>query len=82
MSLAQATVQLKSSLGHAGKWYSMEFTQDSEAKLSFKLSKPLFVAYEDVGMKDMEERVLGHIIWLLEESQKADSALDLEQERK
>ena len=48
----------------------MECTQDSEGKPSFKLSKPLFVAYKDVGMKDMAEKVLGHIIWLLEEVQK------------
>ncbi|GBC43765.2 hypothetical protein GLOIN_2v1789859 [Rhizophagus irregularis DAOM 181602=DAOM 197198] len=31
-----------------------------------ELSKPLFVAYED----DKAEKVLGHIIWLLEEAQK------------
>ncbi|RIA91416.1 hypothetical protein C1645_805231 [Glomus cerebriforme] len=54
----------------AEKWYFMECTQDSEGKPSFKLSMPLFVAYEDVGMKDMAEKVLGHIIWLLEEAQK------------
>uniref|UniRef100_U9TZU3 Uncharacterized protein n=1 Tax=Rhizophagus irregularis (strain DAOM 181602 / DAOM 197198 / MUCL 43194) TaxID=747089 RepID=U9TZU3_RHIID len=33
---------------------------------SLSLSKPLFVAYED----DKAEKVLGHIIWLLEEAQK------------
>ncbi|PKK63537.1 hypothetical protein RhiirC2_854946 [Rhizophagus irregularis] len=60
----------------AEKWYFMECTQDSEGKLSFKLSKPLFVAYEDAGMKERTEKVLGHIIWLLEESQKADSAVN------
>ncbi|CAG8622365.1 15077_t:CDS:2, partial [Funneliformis caledonium] len=36
----------------------------------FKLSKPLFVAYEDEGMKDMAEKVLDQILWLLEEAQK------------
>ncbi|PKK62235.1 hypothetical protein RhiirC2_870274 [Rhizophagus irregularis] len=61
----------------AEKWYFMECAQDTEGKLSFKLTKPaLFVAYEDAGMKDMAEKVLGHIIWLLEESQKADSAVN------
>jgi hypothetical protein len=61
----------------AEKWYFMECTQDAEGKLSFKLTKPpLFVAYEDAGMKDMVEKVLGHIIWLLEESQKADLAVN------
>ena len=42
----------------AEKWYFMECMQDSEGKPSFKLSKPLFVAYEDVGMKDMAEKSL------------------------
>jgi len=32
----------------AEKWYFMECMQDSEGKPSFKLSKPLFVTYEDV----------------------------------
>ncbi|KAF0404050.1 crinkler family protein [Gigaspora margarita] len=54
----------------AEKWYFMECTQDSEGKLSFKLSKPLSVAYEDEDMKVKVEKVLGHIIWLLEEAQK------------
>jgi len=58
----------------AEKWYFMECTQDREGKLSFKLSKPLFVAYEDAGMKDMAEKVLGHIIWLFEEVQKSVEA--------
>jgi hypothetical protein len=44
------------------------------------LSKPLFVAYDDAGMKDIAEKVLGHIIWLLEESQKADSAINVDRE--
>ncbi|PKC00698.1 hypothetical protein RhiirA5_505039 [Rhizophagus irregularis] len=65
----------------AEKWYFMECTQDAEGKPSFKLSKPLFVAYEDAGMRDMAEKILGHIIWLLEESQKADSAVNLDKER-
>ncbi|GBB93359.1 hypothetical protein RclHR1_21560002 [Rhizophagus clarus] len=61
----------------AEKWYFMECVQVTEGKLSFKLMKPaLFVAYEDAGMKDMAEKILGHIIWLLEESQKADSAVN------
>jgi hypothetical protein len=37
-----------------------------EGKLSFELSKSLFVAYEDVSMKDIVEKILGHIILLLE----------------
>ena len=54
----------------AEKWYFMECTLENERKPVFKLSKPLFVAYEDEGMKDMAEKVLGHILWLLEEAQK------------
>jgi len=54
----------------AEKWYFMEYTLDSERKPSFKLSKPLFVMYENDGMKDMAEKVLGRIIWLLEGAQK------------
>ena len=54
----------------AEKWYFMECMQDSEGIISFKLSKPLFVVYEDEVTKDKAEKVLGHIIWLLEEAQK------------
>ncbi|PKC06588.1 hypothetical protein RhiirA5_501270 [Rhizophagus irregularis] len=61
----------------AEKWYFMECLQDDEGKLSFNLTKPpLFVACEDEDIKERAEKVLGHIIWLLEESQKADSAVN------
>ena len=50
--------------------YFMECTLDSERKPLFKLSKPLFVMYDNDGMKDMAEKIFGHIIWLLEEAQK------------
>ena len=58
------------------KWYFMKYTLDSERKLSFKLLKPLSVAYEDQNMKVKAERVLGHIIWLLEEAQKPKKVLE------
>ncbi|RIA83752.1 hypothetical protein C1645_742832 [Glomus cerebriforme] len=48
----------------------MECTQDNDGKLTFRLSKLLFIAYENVGMKDMVKKILGHIIWLLEKVQK------------
>jgi hypothetical protein len=54
----------------AEKWYFMECMLYSERKPLFKLSKPLFVVYEDENMKDKAEKVLGHIIWLMEEAQK------------
>ncbi|PKY18621.1 hypothetical protein RhiirB3_468668 [Rhizophagus irregularis] len=61
----------------AEKWYFMECLQDDEGKPSFNLTKPpLFVACEDEDIKERAEKVLGHIIWLLEESQKADSAVN------
>uniref|UniRef100_U9T1L0 Uncharacterized protein n=2 Tax=Rhizophagus irregularis TaxID=588596 RepID=U9T1L0_RHIID len=41
-----------------------------EGKSSFKLSIPLFVVYEDEDTEDKAEKVLGHIIWLFEETQK------------
>ena len=63
------------------KWYFTKCSQDDEGKLSFKLSKSLFVAYENEGMKDMAEKTLGHIIWLLEEAQKVVSALNVDKER-
>lgn len=47
-----------------GKMVFMECTLDSERKPSFK-SKPLFVVYEE---EDMKDKILGHIIWLLEET--------------
>ena len=67
---------------YAEKWYFMECTLDGEKKPSFKLSKPLFVVYEDDDMKDKAEKVLGHIIWLLEEAQKPVKALEESREIK
>ena len=66
----------------AEKWYFMECTLENERKPVFKLSKPLFVAYEDESMKDMAEKVLGHILWLLEEAQKPVKALEESREIK
>ena len=43
---------------------------------SFKLSKPVVVVYEDDDMKVKVEKVLSHIVWLLEEVQKADELED------
>jgi len=50
----------------AGKWYFKECTLNGERKPLFKLSKPLFVMYENDGMKDIAEKIFGHIVWLLE----------------
>jgi len=45
----------------------------NEGKLSFKLSKPATVVYEDEDLQAKVEKVLGHIVWLLEGAQKPDS---------
>src|SRR5262249_52427854 len=60
----------------AEKWYFMECTLENGRKPVFKLSKSLFVAYEDEGVKDMAEKVFDHILWLLEEAQKLVKALE------
>ena len=62
----------------AEKWYFMECTQGKDGKPIFRLSKPLIVVYENEGMKDMTEKILGHIIWLLEEAQKPVEVLQNE----
>ncbi|GET03913.1 hypothetical protein GLOIN_2v1838494 [Rhizophagus clarus] len=66
----------------AEKWYFMKCTQDSEGIISFKLSKPLFIAYDGKGTKGMAEKVLGHILWLLKEVQKLVKVLEESREKK
>ena len=39
----------------------------------FKLSEPVVVVYNDENLQTKVEKVLGHIVWLLEEAQKPDS---------
>jgi hypothetical protein len=56
----------------AKEFYFLECTLDDQEKPSFKLSKPAVVVYEDEDMKVKVEKVLSHIVWLLEEVQKAD----------
>ncbi|PKC71007.1 hypothetical protein RhiirA1_413649 [Rhizophagus irregularis] len=43
---------------------------DIEGKPSFKLSEPVIVVYKDENLQAKVEKVLGHIVWLLEEAQK------------
>ncbi|PKB98498.1 hypothetical protein RhiirA5_431281 [Rhizophagus irregularis] len=57
----------------AEKWYFMECILDNEGKLSFKLSKPVIVVYDDAYMETKVKKVLSHIVWLLDEAQKPDS---------
>ncbi|GES87004.1 hypothetical protein GLOIN_2v1580557 [Rhizophagus clarus] len=56
----------------AEKWYFMECSYNKE-KLSFKLSKPVTVVYNDKDLQAKVKKVLGHIAWLLGEVQKPDS---------
>src|SRR4051794_8711204 len=50
----------------AEKWYFMECTLDEERKPSFKLSEPVIVEYNEENMQIKVEKILGHIVWLLE----------------
>jgi hypothetical protein len=54
----------------AEQWYFMECTLDEERNLTFKLSKPVIVVYDDDNMEEKVEKVLSHIVWLLGEAQK------------
>ena len=65
----------------AEKWYFMECSLDNEGKPSFKLSEPVIVEYNDENMQIKVEKVLGHIVWLLDEAQKPDSSLGVDEEK-
>ncbi|RIA94631.1 hypothetical protein C1645_817677 [Glomus cerebriforme] len=65
----------------ASEWYFMECSLDDEGKPTFKLSKSVTVVYNDEDLQTKVEKVLGHIVWLLEEVQKPDSALDIDKDR-
>ena len=84
--VAQCAVQLESSLSNrkrkanemevvtdAEKFYFMECSLDTQDRPSFKLSEPVVVVYNDENLQAKVEKVLGHIVWLLEEAQKPDS---------
>jgi hypothetical protein len=57
----------------AEKFYFMECSMDDQDRPSFKLSEPVVVVYNDENLQAKVEKVLGHIVWLLEEAQKPDS---------
>jgi hypothetical protein len=57
----------------AEKFYFMECSMDDQDRPSFKLSEPVVVVYNDENLQSKVEKVLGHIVWLLEEAQKPDS---------
>ncbi|RIA83419.1 hypothetical protein C1645_880515 [Glomus cerebriforme] len=63
----------------AKKFYFMECSLDNQDRPSFKLSEPVVVVYNDDNMENMVGKVLSHIVWLLEEAQKPDSAFDVKE---
>ncbi|PKC58631.1 hypothetical protein RhiirA1_470680 [Rhizophagus irregularis] len=55
----------------AEKWYFMECRLDSsDRRPLIKLSEPVIVVYKDENLQLKVEKVLGYIVWLLEEAQK------------
>ncbi|PKK71887.1 hypothetical protein RhiirC2_865326 [Rhizophagus irregularis] len=54
----------------ASEWYFMECLLDHEGKPTFKLSEQVTVVYKDENLQDKVVKVLGQIVWLLEEAQK------------
>ncbi|RIA80856.1 hypothetical protein C1645_881931 [Glomus cerebriforme] len=54
----------------ASEWYFMECSLDNEGKPSFKLSEPVTIVYKDDNLQAKVKKVLGHIVWILEEAQK------------
>lgn len=46
----------------------MECSLDNEEKPTFNLSEPVIVVYKDEDLQAKVEKVLGHIVWLLEEA--------------
>ncbi len=65
----------------AEKFYFMECSLDKQDRPSFKLSEPVVVVYNDENMENMVVKVLSHIVWLLGEAQKPDSAFDVDKEK-
>uniref|UniRef100_U9ULS9 Crinkler effector protein N-terminal domain-containing protein n=1 Tax=Rhizophagus irregularis (strain DAOM 181602 / DAOM 197198 / MUCL 43194) TaxID=747089 RepID=U9ULS9_RHIID len=85
--VAQNAVQCESALSNkkknvfgiitdSEKWFFLECSLDNERKPYFKLSKPMVIIYGDEDMEDRVKKVLGHIVWLLEEAQKLDELED------
>jgi len=72
MEAEQAVGSVFAIVTDAKEFYFLECTLDDQEKPSFKLSKPVVVVYEDDDIKVKVEKVLSHIVWLLEEVQKAE----------
>ncbi|RGB35644.1 hypothetical protein C1646_667554 [Rhizophagus diaphanus] len=85
--VAQNAVQCESALSNkkknifgiitdSEKWFFLECSSDNDRKPKFKLSKPMVIIYGDEDMEDRVKKVLGHIAWLLEETQRLDELKD------
>jgi hypothetical protein len=57
------------------------FTPDKEGKPSFAISKPVIVVYDDENLEVKMEKVLAHIVWLLEAQKSEKSSQSDEQTR-
>jgi hypothetical protein len=64
----------------AEKFYFMECTMDDQDRPSFKLSKQVIVDYNDENLQTKVEKVLGHIVWLLDEAQKPAEAFQSDEQ--
>ncbi|PKK62095.1 hypothetical protein RhiirC2_790868 [Rhizophagus irregularis] len=62
----------------ASKWIANieQCSLDNERKPNFKLSKPVVIIYGNEDMEDRVKKVLGYIVWLLEEAQRLDELED------
>jgi len=55
--------------------------RDEERKPSLRLSEPVIIEYNDENMQIKVEKVLDHIVWLLDEVQKLGSSLGVDKEK-
>ena len=58
-------------------WYFIECSLNDAGKPVFKLSKGVFMTYENRDRKHLKplvEKILGHIAWILEEALKQEKS--------
>ena len=55
---------------NTSEWYFMKCSLDNKEKSLLKLLELVTVVYKDENLQAKVEKVLGHIVWLLEEAQK------------
>ncbi len=57
----------------SSEWYFMECLLDSKRKPLFKLSESVTIMYKDENLQAKVEKILRHIVWLLEEVEASQS---------